>query len=76
MEREESHWINPSGHAVIGFTITCNAGVPSGTTCNITASITPNSGGDINFVADQLFDNRKIQILPVAIRRTIDSFSR
>ncbi|KAA6440867.1 hypothetical protein FEM33_04880 [Dyadobacter flavalbus] len=38
--------MGPSGHSVIGFTITRNAGVPSGATRKIVASITPNSGGD------------------------------
>ena len=38
--------MGPSGHSIIGFTITRNAGVPSGTARKIVASITPNSGGD------------------------------
>ena len=38
--------MGPSGHSVIGFTITRNAGVPSGTTRKLVATITPNSGGD------------------------------
>ncbi|GGC10469.1 hypothetical protein GCM10011325_41560 [Dyadobacter sediminis] len=38
--------MNPAGHSVIGFNIIRNAGVPSGTTRKIVASISPNSGGD------------------------------